>query len=60
MDTNAAIPSAIGPAYMIPSIPKNTGKIRIRGSKKIICLVRDKNSPLFGFPMDEKKFEVSG
>ena len=31
--TNAEV-SAIGPAYMTPSIPKKTGKMTIRGSRK--------------------------
>ena len=37
--TIAAATSAIGPAYITPSMPMNFGKIRINGSKKITCLV---------------------
>ena len=33
--TIPATKSEMGPAYMIPSIPRNSGKIRISGSKKV-------------------------
>ena len=52
--TNAEV-SAIGPAYMTPSIPKKTGKMTIRGSRKSTCLVRDIITPSLAFPMEVKK-----
>ena len=52
--------SAMGPAYMIPSIPAKRGKMRIRGRRKRICLVRDRKVPLLGFPMEVKKLELTG
>ena len=58
--TRAAAPSAIGPAYITPSIPMNNGKIRINGSRKMICLVRDTTIPSFDFPMDVKNPEDIG
>ena len=60
MVTAKARKSAIGPAYISPSMPKISGKIKRSGSKNKICLVRDRNIPLFGFPMDVKKFDVIG
>ena len=39
---NAAA-SAIGPAYITPSIPINNVKIMINGRRKITCRVRDEN-----------------
>ena len=51
--TNAEV-SAIGPAYMTPSIPKKTGKMTIRGSRKSTCLVRDIITPSLAFPMEVK------
>lgn len=59
-DTIAAIKSAIGPAYIIPSIPMNNGKITMSGSKNKICLVRDKKIPFFGLPIAVKKVDVIG
>ena len=50
--TNAEV-SAIGPAYMTPSIPKKTGKMTISGSRKSTCLVRDHTKP--GFSNGGKK-----
>ena len=50
----------MGPAYMIPSIPRNRGRITNKGSRKIICRVRDRKVPFFGFPMEEKKVEDMG
>ena len=44
----------------MPSIPIKRGSAIIRGNKKIICLVRDKKIPPFGFPIAVKKFEVMG
>ena len=58
--TAAAIRSATGPAYMIPSIPINSGRRIISGRRKRICLVRDRKIPFFGFPMDVKKLELMG
>ena len=52
--------SAMGPAYIMPSIPMKIGKRMINGSKKRICLVSDKKIPLTGFPMAVKKVEVTG
>ena len=60
MEVIAAIKSAIGPAYIMPSIPENRGRITIRGSRKIICLVRERKIPPFGLPMAVKKFEEIG
>ncbi len=56
----AAIPSEIGPAKRIPSIPKIIGKIRIKGIRNKICLVNDKKRPFFALPMEVKKVAVSG
>ena len=50
---NAAA-SAIGPAYITPSIPINRGKITINGRRKITCLVRDITTPSFAFPIEVK------
>ena len=58
--TTAAIKSATGPAYMIPSIPMEYGNTNSNGSKKIICLVKDRNTPPFGFPIAVKKLEEIG
>ena len=52
--TNAEV-SAIGPAYMTPSIPKKIGKTTISGSRKSTCLVRDMITPSLAFPMEVKK-----
>ncbi len=52
--------SAIGPAYIIPSIPQINGKIIMRGNKNRICRVNDRNNPSLGFPIDEKKFDDNG
>ena len=52
--TNAEV-SAIGPAYMTPSIPKKIGKMTISGSRKSTCLVRDMITPSLAFPMEVKK-----
>lgn len=60
IDKTAAEISAIGPEYMMPSIPINRGKIKIKGRRNIICLVSDKKMPLFGFPIAVKKLEVKG
>lgn len=57
---NAAIKSAMGAEYITPRIPMNIGRISSRGSKNIICLVRDKKIPLAAFPMDVKKLETIG
>ena len=50
---NAAA-SAIGPAYITPSIPINREKITINGRRKITCLVRDITTPSFAFPIEVK------
>ena len=60
MATTPAIKSAIGPAKIIPSIPPMSGSIRINGNRKIICLVNERNIPLVGLPMEEKKLELIG
>ena len=44
---------------MIPSMPKNSGRIRSRGTRKNTCLVSDKITPFTGFPMAAKKLEES-
>ena len=56
----AAMPSATGPAYIIPSIPIKNGNTTSNGSKKRICLVKARKLPLFGFPIAVKKFDVIG
>lgn len=59
----AMIPAALsemGPANMTPSIPINSGNIRTRGSRKIICLVMARKIPREAFPMEVKKLEVTG
>ena len=56
----AAARSAAGPAYMIPSIPRKSGKSRIRGRRNMICLVRDRKVPILGFAIDVKKLDVIG
>ena len=60
MAMTAAAASAIGPAYITPSIPINKGKIRISGSKNSTCLVSDTTIPSLAFPMDVKKPEDIG
>ena len=57
--TNAAA-SAIGPAYITPSIPINNGKIMINGRRKITCRVRDITIPSFAIPIEVKKPEDTG
>ena len=59
-DTTAAARSAKGPAYMIPSIPQKSGRRTIKGSRKMICLVRDRKIPFFGLPMDVNKLDDTG
>ena len=56
---NAAA-SAIGPAYITPSIPINNGKIMINGRRKITCRVRDITIPSFAIPIEVKKPEDTG
>lgn len=59
----ASIPaaqSAIGAANMTPSTPMNRGKIMTRGIRKIICLVIERKIPFVAFPMEVKKFAVTG
>jgi hypothetical protein len=41
-------------------MPNFKGKIKINGKRNIICLVRDKNTPLLGLPIAVKKFELIG
>ena len=50
----------IGPAYITPLIPMNIGNIIISGSRKIICLVSDMNTPSCDLPIELKKLEVTG
>ena len=59
-EITAAKRSAAGPAYIIPSIPINIGRIISRGKRKMICLVSDKNVPFAGFPIDEKNVDDIG
>lgn len=59
----ASIPaaqSAIGAANMTPSTPMNRGKMITRGMRKIICLVIERKIPFVAFPMEVKKFAVTG
>ena len=56
----AAAASAIGPAYITPSIPIKIGKIIISGSRNNICLVSDINTPSLDLPIELKKFDVTG
>lgn len=56
---NASV-SAIGPAYITPSIPNIIGRPTIRGIRNITCLVSDINTPFLGFPIAVKKLEDSG
>ena len=55
-----AAASAIGPAYITPSIPINIGKIITSGRRKITCLVRDIMIPRVAFPIEVKKLEDIG
>ena len=55
----AAAASAIGPAYITPSIPIKIGKIIISGSRNNICLVSDINTPSLDLPIELKKFDVT-
>ena len=50
----AAAKSAMGPAYITPSIPKNMGNGTIKGKRKMICLVRDIKMPILALPMAVK------
>ena len=52
--------SAIGPAKSTPSKPNISGKQMISGVRKRTCLVSDMKIPLYGFPIDVKKFDESG
>lgn len=56
----AASKSAVGPAYMIPSMPKNIGNMTRDGSRNMICLVKARNVPIFGLPMAEKNVDDEG
>ena len=58
-NTNAAA-SAIGPAYITPSIPIVTENTRINGKRNRTCLVRDMTIPSFALPMDVKKPDDTG
>ena len=60
MERIAAMASAIGPAYMIPSMPRKIGSISMKGNKKKICLVKEIMIPNLAFPIDAKKLEVKG
>ena len=56
---NAAA-SAIGPAYITPSIPINNGKKMNNGRRKTTCRVRDITKPNYAIPKEEKKPEDTG
>ena len=58
--STAATKSAMGAEYMTPSIPKKIGRIRISGSRKIICRVSERKTPLTALPIDVKKLAVIG
>lgn len=58
--TAKAAASAIGPAYMTPSIPKKIGKITINGSRNKICLVRETTAPSLAFPIEVNPPEING
>ena len=58
--TTPATKSAIGPAYMMPSMPINSGRITINGSKKRIWRVRDRKIPFFGYPIAVNRFDAIG
>lgn len=58
-NTNAAA-SAIGPAYITPSIPIINEKTMINGKRNSTCLVRDITIPSFAFPIDVKNPEDIG
>ena len=58
--TIKAIPSAIGPAYIIPSIPNILGSIIISGSKNNNCLVIAMKAPLNALPIEVKKVPDTG
>ena len=45
--------------YIRP-LPRKTGRIKSSGTKKMICLVRDRKIPFAGLPMDVKKVDVIG
>ena len=60
MQTIVATRSAIGPAYMTPSIPIKRGRIRSSGRRKMICLVNDIKIPFFGLPIAVKKLAEIG
>ena len=60
MLTDAAARSAIGAVYITPSMPKRYGKISSSGSRKMICLVKERKIPFFGAPIEVKKFELTG
>ena len=52
--------SAIGPEYMIPSMPIIKGRPIINGSRKMILLVRLRKVPFSGLPIDVKKLADIG
>ena len=52
--------SAQGPEYIMPSMPNICGSRSKAGRKNMICLVRERNIPLRGFPIDVKKVDVMG
>ena len=56
----AAAPSAMGPAYMTPSMPIKSGKMTMSGSRNKIWRVRDMNTPRRALPIELKKLEVTG
>ena len=56
----AASRSDTGPEYIIPSIPIKNGRITNKGSRKMICLVRARNVPFAGFPIDDRNVDDIG
>ena len=57
-ETENAQRSVTGVAYIIPSIPKKCERINNIGISTISCLVKAIVTPIFGFPIAEKKVEL--
>lgn len=51
MTITAELMSAIGPAYRIPSKPKNNGRIKISGTSSSSWRSEDKIAALSGWPV---------
>lgn len=61
MAIKLAAPSAMGPAYITPSmLPMTLGSRIIRGSRKMICRVIEIKMPILALPMEVKKLAVRG